>query len=348
MKKYLLTYSLIIGLLLSMPLPSWSQMTGNDLINKLRNELERTDQIIMRAKEVVLGSNSAKAKFALEQAIKIQNFAWYKFREGTLTGYREAAMLTKQAREKAKYAIANGPYTEQNKDIVLKKLERAQELYQRAKEELSNNQNTNLKAIFSAIEDNLNNAWEFYRKGQQRPALKLCNQVENILWKIIRAANRQQQGMANFERHLENVKELLERARQNLAECNSENGSRFLKQAQISYQLANELARQKRPLAALKALQNSRKFARQALQDCNGFAALNKRYEKTKNNADRINETISSANENAKKLMKQVYEQLALAKDFISKEQTEAAVASLKAAQLTLNQVIKLLNQSGL
>jgi len=350
MKTYRFTYLLLVSIILTLAVPVLAQHGGpvtDGYVNKLRMELEQTDRYIEQARERVKVTNSVQAQLYLDKAIMLQEQAWNQFREATNLGYRQAEILTRQAREKAKFALANGPFgsfSEQNDDAIQRKLERAEEMLQRSREELQGVQNRNLNQLFESAEENLLRAWEFYRNGQQRPSLKLCNQVENTLKKIINASNRMENGIGNLERHMENTREMLQNAQQSIAGCESENGLKYMEEARNALRLANELADQDKPDAAVKSLQRSRNMINNALRECNGNNALNERYERIKNEADRISELIPAEDNNSRALMEQVYEQLALAAEFMEQEDIVAATAALKAAQLTLNQVIKILN----
>jgi len=322
-----------------------SQGSGNGMVDALRRQMEQTDDLIDRAKDVVQNSNSAKAKIALESAVKLQENAWTKFNDGTVVGYREAAMLSAQARERAKYAIANGPFTEQNDDVVLRKLERANELLDRARESLSGNQDKNLQSTFDTADDNLTRAWEFYRNGQPRPALKLCNQVERAINRLVFLANRRNANQANFQRHMDNIESLMNRAKDQLASCDNQNAKGLFDQAQKAFRLAQELSTDGHLAAAVQALMNARNLSSQAVGLCTGFDALNQHYDRIKNDADLIKETVPPSGDKARRLLDQVYQQLGLARQYIDDQKTDMATAALKAADLSLNLVVKMLNQ---
>ncbi len=318
---------------------------GNGMVEALRRQMEQTDQLIDRAKEVVQGSNSAKAKLALESAIKLQENAWTKFNLGTVVGYKEASMFSAQARERAKYAIANGPFTEQNDDVVLRKLERANELLDNARESLSGNQDKSLQSTFDTADDNLTRAWEFYRNGQPRPALKLCNQVEKAINRIITMANRRNANQASFQRHLDNIQSMIQQAQDQLSTCTDPNAKGLVEQAQKSFRVAQDLSADGHLAAAVRALLNARNLCSQALGMCTGFDALNQHYDRIKSDADLIKETVPPSGDKARRLLDQVYQQLGLARQYIDDQKTDLATAALKAADLSLNLVVKMLNQ---
>lgn len=333
------TISLMLLMLLASGVMAQQNRFGADQIAKIRQELERTDQLIRQAEEYLRQNNSPKAQLAYDVAVKIQDKAWEYFNQDTYVGYREALFLTRQAIDKAKYAYVNGSYSEQNDDIIQRKLEMTKELYLRVKNETSFTNNQRIKTILDLADDNLQKAFEFYRNGQNRPALKLCNQVESSLKKIINVANRYQFNQANYERNEEMVQQALENAGEIINECASDKAPELYEQAQNSFNLAQQLSEQDKPAAALKALQKAFNHINQALRLCNGNQYLESRIDKIKTETDQIAENNDLSDENAQKLLEQVYIQLDLAKEFLEKEQFDMAAASVRAAALSLRQL---------
>jgi hypothetical protein len=334
MKAMLPKYWLLSALIVFSATASLAQ---TDLqIEKLRVELERTDEVIDRAKEAVRAANVPVAVVALKQAIELQHGARERYQHRQ---FLMAYELTLKARELAKNALVRSRLTEQGETVVLRTLEQATELLERAKESMTHGPDGRLWTLYESAKDNLNRAWEFYRAQRYRPALKLANQVKEAARKILEASNREMRMYAEFERRFEAVGEVIERARDNVAECGNEASQSLLEQAVNAYQRSRELASQHQFDAALRNLQKAHRMAIEASKGCNGVGALDRRYERLKNEAGRVSEMIPLDNDAARKLLNQVYDQFELAEDFISRNQTEAATAALKAAQLTLHQV---------
>ena len=348
MNKKHFRYLMILGLVLALSSTAFGQGQGDNTSGMLRADLERTDQMIESARDAVRASNVIRAQVALENAVHLQDEAWDQFRDGSSAALKNAGVWTRQAREQAKSALASARYTQQKQDVVLRKLERANELLQRSKEELNLQQATQmnqaLTALYEATEDNIRNAWEFYRNGEYSPALKLANQVENAVRKIVSTTNKRAQGAANFERYSDNVDQQLANIQAQIADCNSETAIKLMEEARELFESARELSGQENSAAAMEALKAARKLATRAQLECSGFdGSLSERYERIKNEADIVSESIAADNDSARQLMDQVYEQLDLAAGYIGEGQTQQAAASLKAAQLSLNQLNRLL-----
>jgi len=343
MKKEILKYLLTAGLTALFASGVLGQTTPQS--DRVRTELERTDEIIDRAKETVVSSNALVAAVTLKQATELQRGAkeWFGKRR-LLMAYKQ----TLEAREQAKKALVLCRLTEQGETVVLRKLERAGELLEQAKESIPSGSVERLRALYELARDNLNRAWEFHRSQRYRPALKLANQVIKAAREILNASNRDIRKHADFERRYEGVGETINKVREKVTECGSEAASGLLEQAIKAYQLSRELASQDKLDAALQSLQKARQMAVEASKNCEGLGSLNRRYDRLKNETDHLNEAISRNNETAQKMLNQVYDQLELARKYIDQNQTEAAAAALKAAHLSLNQLKRHLGSGGM
>ena len=307
----------------------------------LRTELERTDQLIERAKDAARASQAPVAQLNLKAAVDLQSKAWRAFDNDYP---RLAHRLTMQAREKAKHAIAAGRMTEQSEHMVLNKLERVNEMLERARELLAGRADGGYQAIFRSAQDNHSKAWEFYRSQQYRPAVKLADQAEKALRKLLRKLEGDWRGQMSFDRRSEAAQQLLQRARTLAADCASAHTSELVDQATTAWRRGRELADSGNYQAALRALQQARKLANQAARECRGEDALRHRFERIKNEADRLGETIAPSDDQARRFFRQTQEQLELADEALDKGRTESAAAALKAAELTLNQLKRYLD----
>jgi hypothetical protein len=334
----------ILGLLIlttgSVLSQGYSGDHGN-LTDALRAELERTDQLIERAKEAVQASQAPVAWLNLEAAIDLQAQAWRAFENEYP---RLALRLTKQAREKAKKAIAVGRMNEQSEHVVLTKLERTAEMLERARELLIDHTDNHFQAILQSARDNLDKAWEFYRLSQFRAALMLANQAEKALDKLIRTSDRDLRNRLNFERRAEATQQLLERARSLHAECTSPSAEQMARHALEAFDRANRFAANDKFQAAIQALQRSRKMATQALRECRGDDALVRRYERLKNEFERLTENVAPSDDRGQKFLEMASEQLRLAEEALNNNRSQTAAAALKATDMTLSQLKRYLD----
>jgi tetratricopeptide (TPR) repeat protein len=193
--------------------------------------------------------------------------------------------------------------------------------------------------MLETARNTLDRAWGLYRNGQYRAALKLVNQVEETLRKIIASARRDYQHEGQFERMTEFVRKGLDRVQGMLSGCDSEIARQLLDRAREAFRQATDLHAQGKPRMALRALQNARKLGEQAARECRGGHTLNSRYERLLSETDRLAEEVPTADDAGRRLIQMVYDQLKMAAEHLEAGKTASAAASLKAAELTLGQL---------
>ncbi len=333
-----------------------AQSDKNKTAELLRAELERTDQIIERAEPLVRGSENETAISTLDRARDNQARAREEFGKGNTVGYIAARKLTLVARGQVALALklvggTPGGNTEQQDDFVLRKLDQTTGLLDRALESLATVENRSLVALADAARSNLDKAWEFYRNQQYRPALKLAEQVERAAEKILTAATRGEQREQDFERLSANVAQLIDQARQQLADCDSETGRTLLAEAEQAFQLAQELHEKQRTPASIQALQRARELAMKAGRECRGLDRLQERYDKLTAELNRLKSDVTIPDgvegDALRRLLAQAEEQLALASQHINDGDWRKAALALQAAQLAIRQAKELTGQTG-
>lgn len=315
-------------------------------LDDARNQMERTDQLIERAKEAVYASNSPAARMILEQAIALHKQSIVRFQN---RNFNLAKQLSYKAQQKAQEAIAAARQTEENQNTVLFKLEKVAEQLERIRSEVGNMETPGLKSSLETAGNNLDRAWEFYRAYQFRPAWKLANQVENAIRKIMQAANRSGARARNYEQKRQMIQQRLQQAENSLAECQSERGEQLMIKAHEAYNRAEEMANRQQFGPANKALQQARKFGEKVVEECaGGDNRLNDRLERLNAQTERLAENIDSDDHMANQLMNTIRDQLRLAAEYLEINQTRSAAASLKAAELSLKQLERYLSNGEL
>lgn len=304
-----------------------------------RTELERTDQLIERALEMVRGVDNPTAAGLVEQARQLQARAWEHYSAGEPV---RARYYSEQARELLKKALNQARHSEQTESMVLRHLERAKEKLDKAADLMSGSDNRSILAIYESARDNLARAWEFYNDKQYRPALKLADQVEKATEKVLNSIDKGADSDSSYERRRETVQAAIERAREAQANCNSTNGLRLLQQAENAYETADKMAGKKSWNAAMQALQRARDLAVKSARECQGGELLQARYERYLAQANRLKELSLSLSgqtrEVVDRLLLQAYDQLALASAHIQANEDDKATAAIQAASLALRQ----------
>ena len=354
---YYILRTLVVAVLaiLGIALSVTAQTDRSRGIELLRAELDRTDQMIERAEPLVRNSENQTAIGTLDRAKNLQGRAHEEFSKATLAGYASARKLTLLAREQVLLALkliggARGN-TEQQDDFVLRKLESAASLLDRALESLATVETRSLVAIAEAAKGNLDRAWEFYRNKQYRPALKLAEQVEKAAEKILSTTERGEIGREDFDRRSSNVRQLIDQVRQQLTDCNTETGQAFLAEAEQAFRLAQELHDRQRIGASLQALQRARELAMKAGRECRGLERLQERYDQLTAQLNRLKDATSApgyqAADSFRKLVAQAEDQLSLASRHINGGDWRKAAVALQAAQIAIRQAEELMKQAG-
>ncbi|HUV30561.1 MAG TPA: hypothetical protein VMY05_05690 [Acidobacteriota bacterium] len=336
------TTTLVLLCLLSGPLRAQGGHGDPGIVDKVEQQLRETDDVLQRARNAVRSSNNPIAEQTLVQAIRLQESAWESFAAGS---YQTAMFLTRQARERAMSALTVGRQAQQYEGVLQRRLERAADMLDRVRDHLSELKDEPLNAIYENALTNLDRAWEFYRTGQHRPAVKLADQVEKAAEKLLSRRNAELRNRQQFRQRLENMERLLEQAEITTENCESEVAPRLMERAENTVRVAEELGRQDRYLAALQSLRQARQMVLQASRECEGPDQLIRRYERLKKHADELSELLSSGpgatDDPALKLVEQAREQLKIAREQLDQDRLEAASAPLQAAQLALRQAQK-------
>lgn len=318
---------------------------GGNLVMMLRHKLEITDELIDRTEASIRTYSSPTAELALNSARHLQERAWEEFHKATLTAYRLADKLTEQAREQTKKALTNSRATERNDAVVQNHLDKAQELIDRCRDLLTGTDHHGMQALLESIRGNLSQAEEFYRRNQFKAALKLAQQVEIAAEKLIRAAMQAHQADSSFRQHYGNMRELVDRVREDVADCGSQTAEQLLERAGDILESSREMAESSQYAAALRAVQRARELAMKAGRECLNGDRLEQRYEQLVARAERLREHIgasgSTEGQQVKQLLSRAWEQLELARELIDQNKVEQAQAALQAAKLTLQQAEK-------
>lgn len=344
MRKILPFVLIILSLVLAQSL--FAQGNDNQR-ERVLAELDKTDQMIQQAEDLITSTDNPTGLAFLEQAKQTQVSAKDMFDQNR---FIEARRLTLLARDLVRKALKTNRVTEQSGDQALRKLERAEDKLDRAREVLSGSDNPALNSLYESSVDNLKRAWEFYNTKQYNPAARLAEQVEKAAERIINGQVRLSAAEANYERRLETVREAIDQAKMIVEDCQSEQGKTLLAQAEAGLAMAEELASKDQSLAAVEALQRAKRLANRAFRECNGFESLAARYQRLLSQSDEIKERSQSLTGQTKEsvdlLLNKANEQLDLANAAIQAGDQDKAIPALQAAQLALRQAEEMILES--
>ncbi len=339
-KKTISLLILAIVVVIFAPVANAQGGGGSGDMDRVLVELDRTDQVLERAREVIYSLMTPTGKVAFEEAKRIRDASWESFHARR---YGQAMEQTKLARQLAERAITAGRSAEENHDLVQRKLEHAKGLLDRIRENAPEEIPQQFRALWRNAKENLQRAREFYRSGQNRPALKLCNQVEKAASKIIEAFRDRKQAEKRFQRRYDQVSNTIENHRAIIADCESERASEMLQKAFQFQEKAGELFAEGKVKGAGEMLQKAFRLANRAVEECRGEGEFLSRLERTQAIYEMLVGQVAPDDTRGQELLAQIREQLALANQAYESDNLDAANAALRAAKMKIKQLQKYL-----
>ena len=228
--------------------------------------LDRTDDLIARAQDIVTGAGNERADFELAAAVDLQARARTEFGLGH---YRIALDLTFKARVRADAAIALVKGLP-DPDRVLVQLERTRELLDRARDRIEECDNDRARALLRAAFDIQLRAEAAAKEGRYLAALQLTMSARERALRAMRICNAEDNLREAAERALARTDEVISRARDLLADHESEPGRRALERAVEIQGEAWVQFRAGRLEAAVRLTQSARAFAHRAIRLAGG------------------------------------------------------------------------------
>ena len=224
--------------------------------------LDRTDDLIARAQEVVTGAGNAQADLELAAAIRLQADARNAFAAGS---YRLALDLTFRARVRADRAIALVRGLP-DPDRVLVQLERTRELLERARERIEECEHDRARAMLRAAFEIQARAEASARDGRYLAALQLTMSARERALRAMRLCNAEENLRESAERALTRTDELISRARDLVADRGTDAARRALARSVDLQAEGWAQFRAEHFESALRLTQSARTFAHRAIR----------------------------------------------------------------------------------
>jgi hypothetical protein len=308
------------------------------LKDQVQIEIRRTGEIIDRAEDVIEGTGDERLINGLNRARDLQKQAEEAF---NLERYLIARGMTMQARDIVRQLISQVRPLENRDGSLQGRLDRAENMLDDAADFLESS-DTSLESLYDNARRNLDRAWEFFRKGELRPAIKLLEQVERAIDQIMGQGRLRDRGREHVMRRIEGVRRLIDDALAITADCNQSAAREKAIQADEQFHRATRHHGERQPILALRALQSARDLATQAIGDCDAGLDIEQLHSRMEQQRDRITEKLGTRDDQAavaaRQFLAQATAQLEDAKLQLSQKKQELAAISLKAAQLALRQ----------
>ena len=326
------------------------QAQGHDR-ETLRNAMDRTNDVIQQAMEIVGRSNSERAKALLNTAISLQKRAYSlaetSFNVDSTFKALQAAKYTLSAREKAQQSIVVARQSVENEDYIRMRLERTNELLERAEEKVGPDAPENIKLLMDSAREKQQQAMELFRNRRFKMSLQLTMQVEKSLERMIDEAGGYLKAKQRFESLQERYYTLKDRIES--SQYNNRNQiQRQMDRADKIRQEAESMAAEKAYIRAEAAMQNAvkilLKIAEQIREPGKIKQALENLTRQSSLLEDRVNE---SGDRHLERMFQSANEHLAKASSYYQESSYEAATTQLQAARQLINQIKKLIENKG-
>jgi len=323
----------------SLMLPQHSLAQGNNMGQRLQQELDMTNDILQRAEDVVRNCGNLRGKQLLNAALEFQNQARQRASDNPVMAYQ----WTRQARTKALEAIKACQQADENESIVQQQLEQTDRLIERLGESMMTQSDHSFGSVFNSARDNQRRAWEFYRNRQFLPALRLSRQAERTLMKLgerVRTETNNQNRLENQFRQFESNRE---RVREMLSDCNNDQAFQLARQAEEAYNNAVDFAADGDWARAENAFKMAQKFIREAAELCSQSGSMLRMFEQLQGELERFAPMIrESGNNRAIGLMEEAMGYMERAQKPCQEGENELCAANMRAAQLSLQKAKRL------
>jgi hypothetical protein len=207
----------------------------------VRAQLERTDELLENAQELISEAGSVSGNSMLAQAARNQKNAWDTYGRGH---WGQALQMTLRAREDIYRALGNIRQNENNDTEVEKQLERTDLVLEEAGDLLPPGSALGPRRKLEMATAMQRRAWELFREHNLRPSLRLTLQARQMVLRLANDAGPGQHGApiddATFKTRYDRLTEGLERIEDRLAGTNDANANAHVERARQALDLARQ------------------------------------------------------------------------------------------------------------
>jgi len=316
----------LLGLaLVAAALPAMAQTRDGVMV---RVELERTDELLHRAVEVVQRSGDPRAVADLRLASQVQAGAWENF---NAQRFLIAHQRTMQARELGGRAVRVAQQQGNAEQHARRLLDDAQMKLERARECVGEPPSDQAARVLQIARTRLEQAREAFHETKYIVAIEIATQVRRMLDDL--CARRPEHQLSTL---LESVRDLLERERQNLEACGPR-AIAMLDRAASQLARAEEHARSGNREAAVRLADQAKRLVLQTMHDCQetpDAADVDRILEEAAAALDQMAGPVREAgNADAIALLDNAFEHLHRARDLRARDKLRQALAEVRVAR---------------
>lgn len=314
----------------------------------LERELDKTDEVIERAREAVSASRNIKAENVLNLAVEYQGQAKG---HAAQIRYKQAMELTLKAREKAYEAIGFTKKDEENENLVIRAIERTDQAISQAKDAIGQTDQKRVTSLLEMAIRSQERAKEFLRERKLKMALKFTLEANETADKIKGLAGNGDKLDQASKKQLQATERLMEKAAAKIQESQNQEAMELLEKGKGFLKEAQEQFNKNAYALAIKNAERAREMLEKAL----GLVEEDitpPMVERAMEQNERMIRTAQQAikgegNTQAVNVLEKGLNHQNRAREYFNQGEYKAALAEAKAANRLLNQVMKMLGESG-
>ncbi len=331
MKKTItLTLIIVIGLL---------AQTGEEA----RKVLEETNNVLEKARIVVVESGNPEAKEVLQIAVDMQAKAWGLFKDER---FKEAIAVSLEARENGYRAIKIASEPQINEEFVRKELERTSELMGDAGPVIKESGNKKAAEIFGLAVNEQEKAKEAFKNRDLKLALKLTYSAREHTKEALKLV-KGDISEEDVKKELERTDQLIEKAGPIIKESGNKEAMVIFEKGVAIQQKAKAAYKEGNLKLALKLTLEARELVFKALKMVEGQITPEEVAKAIKETDDLIQkwspQIKESGNKEAIKLLENAISHQDKAKSLFKEKKFKAALAQTDVARKLLKKAIELI-----
>jgi hypothetical protein len=318
-------------------------------MQRLQTALEKTDQVLDRAREAVAQSGSERARNMLTIAMRLQTTAWERFQGNVVHFDLEVAAqigkFTFGARQRAQQAIAITQQAEENEEYVRGRLEKTDDLIRRIRENVDADTPKGILLLLDSAREKQDRAAELFHNRRLRAALQLTLQTERTLEKATEELGSHLKAQRQYNSLLDRYLVLREQIELSGLADRPEVENRLTVAEQTRLQ-AEQLASESKFDKAEKQIQQAVEVLSRVSERLREPAKIQTALESLQRTAQELeNKVATSGDAGLEKQYKTALDHMERAAGFFQDGDYDAAAAQLQAARQLLNRISQRLGE---
>jgi len=309
----------------------------------LTSALDRTDEIIDRAREAVAESGSQRAENLLRAAIQMQERAHGQATDaianGNATMALRAGKLTLDARQRAEKAIAITRQGDENDDFLRRKLENTDNMIRRVEEKIAPDTPENILLMLDSAKEKQFRATELYRNRRLKMSLQLTLQVQKSLELLVDRVGGHIKSQHRYNSLLDRYYLMLDKIELSDFSTVPDVETQLERAENLKAESENHAAKN-RFAQAERSMQNANEILSRITERLKEPGRIRSALEIMKQRAERIqNEVAESNNNQLQNQYRTCLEHLGKATAMYQEKQYDGAVTQLQAARQILSHI---------